>query len=101
MTGLTLDRLREAMALLERPAPIYTGRVFLSRFHPKHSTRTYRVIWHGHPFVTRLCWTIRRWVRIRPWVVGEYPDEADPILMNGDLYCGPRHYERLRGILQR
>lgn len=97
MTGLTLERLNEAMRLLEQPKePILTGRIIPSRFHPKHPTRTFRVIYSGHPWVTKLCWVIRRWVWIRPWVVAEYADDADPIYFRGDMICGLRHYELLR-----
>lgn len=87
------------MKLLQQPGPIWRGKIVPSRFHPKHPTRTYRRIYHAHPLVTGLCWALRRWVRIRPWIEMRWPDDADPILFDGMLICGERHYRMLRGAM--
>lgn len=69
-----------------------------SKILPKHPTRKYRVIYSGHPLVTRLCYAIRRVIRIRPWVEAFYQDECDPIYMrdNNTMYVGPRTYQKLK-----
>ena len=65
-----------------------------SKVFPKHPTRKYRVIYKGHPIVTRLCWFIRRWIRINPWLEGWLPDDADPVYIrdNNTLIMGERTY---------
>lgn len=73
-------------------------KIVLSHFHPKHPTRTYRVIFKAHPLVVRLCWVVRRWIRIKPWIEAWYPDDADAIYMraNNTMYVGERHYSLLK-----
>lgn len=72
--------------------------ITVSHLHPKHPTRTYKVVYHGHPLVTQLCWRLRRWVRIRPWVVAVYPDDADPIFIRPlhTLVCGERTFDLIQ-----
>ena len=74
-------------------------RIVPSKGFPKHPTRTYPVYFQAHPLVVRLCWIIRRWLWIAPWVELRLPDDADPIYMRdkNTLIMGERHY----GLLSR
>lgn len=76
-----------------------TVKVRVNKFHPKHSTRTYRKIYKAHPFVIRMCWILRRCIRIKPWVEAFYPDDDDPIYMwdHNTMYFGERHFNLLKG----
>ncbi len=72
-----------------------TTRIQSSKLWAKHPTRKYKVIFQAHPLVIRLCWMLRSRVRIKPWIEGWYPDDADPIYMkqNNTLFMGERHYK--------
>lgn len=78
-------------------------KIMPSKWHPKHPTRTFQklYIFKGHPFVTRMCWLLRRWIRIRPWVAVLYaePDDADAIYLRdrNTLVMGERHYSLFKG----
>lgn len=69
-----------------------------SKIWPKHPTRKYKVIFKAHPLVVRLCWVLRRWIWIKPWVEAFYPDDADGIYMreHNTLFVGERTYSLLK-----
>lgn len=67
-----------------------------SAAYPKHPTRKYKAVFSGHPLITRLCWSIRRWIWIRPWIVAYYPDDADPIIIGNQMFCGQRTFQLIK-----
>lgn len=74
--------------------------IISSRHHPKHPTREYRVIYKAHPLVIRLCWALRRWIRIKPWVEAWYPDDADAfyIRSRNTMVVGERTYRMMKSV---
>lgn len=70
-------------------------------FWSKHPTRTYVSAYiQAHPMVVKMCWVLRRWIWIKPWVEIETPDEADAIYVDphNTLYMGPKTYKRFRDL---
>ena len=76
-----------------------TVKIVPSKLHPKHTTRKYKAIFKAHPLVTRLCWMLRRWIWVRPWIEAWYPDDADAIYIRATntMVVGERHYRLMKG----
>lgn len=96
--NLTYDKLKAMARMFDSVSRFNGVRVISSKFHPKHPTRTYKAIFKAHPLVTRLCWALRRWIRIRPWIEAHYPDDADSYYLRDQnvLIMGERHYKLLQ-----
>lgn len=70
-----------------------------SKAFPKHPTRTYISAYiQAHPLVVRLCWLLRRWIRIKPWIELRSADDADPVYMkaHNTLFMGERTFKLLQ-----
>jgi len=77
-----------------------TMKIVPSPYFPKHATRTYVATYiQAHHLVVRLCWLLRRWIRIKPWIELRSADDADPIYFadHNTLYVGFRTYALMKG----
>ena len=74
-------------------------KIVSSHWHLKHPTRKYKVIYQAHPFVVALCWLLRRWVRMSPWVEAFYADDADAFYIRDSniLFVGEAHLPAYEG----